>query len=91
MASIGTDDEIAASDCINEQSKLVFRSTCAANLHFKRALCEVLVKSGARAGTVGGCVNDPGFVGPTVRKGGVGAGQGARADGFALLRPTRRG
>jgi len=90
MARIGTDDEIAASDCINEQSKIVFRSTCAANLHFKRALCEVVVKSGARAGTVGGCVNDPGFVGPTVKKGGVGAGQSATADGLVSLASAPR-
>jgi len=69
MAKIGTDDEIAASDCINEHNKILFRSTCAANLHFKRALCEIVVNSGARAGTIEGCVNDPGFVGPTVKKG----------------------
>jgi len=90
MAKIGTDDEIAASDCINEQGKIVFRSTCAANLHFKRALCEVVVKNGARAGTVGGCVNDPGFVGPTVKKGGVGARQGTAADGLGSLASAPR-
>lgn len=91
MAKIGTDDEIAASDCIIEQNKILFRSTCAANLHFKKALCEVVVKSGGRAGTVDGCVNDPGFFGPTVKRGGVGAQRGAAANGFTSLRSARRG
>ena len=72
MARIGTDDEIAASDCIAEQSVGAFRSACAARLHFKRALCEMVVKNGSRAGTVDACVADPGFAGPTVRRGGVG-------------------
>ena len=73
MARIGTDDEIAASDCISQQSQLMFRSSCTAKLHFKKALCEVLVKARTRSGAIDACVNDPGFMGNTVRNGGVGA------------------
>lgn len=91
MAKLETDDEIAASDCINEQERIVFRSTCAANRHFKRALCEVVVKSGARAGTIDGCVDDPSFAGPTVKRGGIGGQRGTSADGHPSLRPARRG
>jgi hypothetical protein len=72
MAAIGTDDEIAASDCIAEQSQLQFENACAARMHFKRALCEQLVASGARTGTVDECVDDAGLVGRTVLNGGVG-------------------
>jgi hypothetical protein len=73
MAKLATDDEIAASDCISEESKIMFRSSCTAKLHFKRSLCEVLVKSGTREGTVDACVDDPTFFGTTVGRGGVGA------------------
>jgi len=73
MARIGTDDEIAASDCISQQSQMMFWSSCTAKLHFKTALCEVLLKVQTRSGTIGACVNDPGFMGNTVRNGGVGA------------------
>lgn len=72
MAKIGTDDEIAASDCIHQQGRIQFPNACAANLHFKRALCEVMQKNGVRNGTVNACVKDPDFAGPTVKKGGVG-------------------
>jgi hypothetical protein len=73
MARLGTDDEIAASDCISKESEIMFRSSCTAKLHFKRSLCEVLVKSGTRKGTVNACVDDPAFFGTTVLHGGVGA------------------
>jgi hypothetical protein len=72
MASIGTDDEIAASDCIAEQSERRFENECAARVHFKRAWCEQLVASGARTGSVDECVVDAGFAGRTVVNGGVG-------------------
>jgi len=39
MASIGTDDEIAASDCIGRERRRVFDGECAAKLHYKRAMC----------------------------------------------------
>ena len=71
MATIGTDDEVAASDCISRESKIMFRSGCHANFYFKRALCEVVVKNASRSGTVDACVEDPQFVGPTVKNGGV--------------------
>jgi hypothetical protein len=73
MAEIGTDDEIAASDCISRQSMVLFGSECAAKLHFKRALCGVAMKRGTGSGTVDACVRDPAFMGSTVRNGGVGA------------------
>jgi len=44
MASIGTDDEIAASDCIGRERRRVFDGECAAKLHYKRAMCELAVK-----------------------------------------------
>jgi hypothetical protein len=70
MAKIGTDDEIAASDCISTENNMVsFRSACTAKLHFKRALCEVVVGTGARLGTVDSCVADEQFVGHTVQNG----------------------
>jgi hypothetical protein len=72
MAQIGTDDEIAASDCISKEHQRAFRSACGAKLHFKRALCEIVVASQARSGTVKACVDDRTFSGPTVRNGGVG-------------------
>lgn len=73
MATIGTDDEIAASDCISGQGGIRFRSDCAARMHFKRALCELSVERRTYDGTVKACTDDPGFVGETVRNGGVGA------------------
>jgi hypothetical protein len=72
MALIGTDDEIPASPCIEEQMDILFRSECSAKAHFKTALCELAVNRGSYGGTVNECVDDAGFVGVTVRNGGVG-------------------
>jgi hypothetical protein len=72
MGKIGTDDEITASECISMQNQLIFPSECSAKLHYKRALCDIVVASHARSGTVDACVADPAFSGLTVRKGGVG-------------------
>ena len=72
MARIGTDDEIAASDCISRESASTFTSACAAKLHFKRALCKTVVDYGTTKRTVDECVKDPAFMGSTVRNGGVG-------------------
>lgn len=72
MLKLETDDEIAASACIGDERRRRFRSACAANTHFKRAMCEVTVRSGTRSGTVDQCVRDPDFKGRTVRRGGVG-------------------
>ena len=72
MASIGTDDEIAASDCIDRERRLVFDGECAAKLHYKRAMCELAVKHDARAAPVAACFADRSFMGRTVRNRGVG-------------------
>lgn len=75
MLKMETDDEIAASDCINEERNKPFPSNCASNLHFKRNMCELMILNGTRAGTVDQCVRDPTFRGRTVEAGGVGAQQ----------------
>lgn len=72
MLKMQTDDEIAVSGCLEEESKTRFPGACASNLHFKRRMCELMIGNGTRAGTVKQCVGDPGFKGRTVRAGGVG-------------------
>lgn len=73
MLKMETDDEIAVSGCIEEHSKIRFRDACAGNTHFKQGMCEQMLRSGTRAGTLEQCVNDPAFKGRTVAAGGVGA------------------
>lgn len=73
MLAMETDDEIAVSGCIEEHRKISFRDACAGNTHFKRGMCERMLRSGSRAGTLEQCVNDPAFKGRTVAAGGVGA------------------
>jgi hypothetical protein len=72
MARIGTDDEIAASDCIDRERRIVFDGACAAKLHYKRAMCELAVHDDTGAASVAVCVADPSFKGRTVRNRGVG-------------------
>lgn len=72
MLTLETDDEIAASACIEQESRRRFRSACAGNTHFKKSMCEVTIRSGTRSGTVDQCVRDPSFKGRTVERGGVG-------------------
>lgn len=72
MASIGTDDEIAASDCINRELARKFDSACQAKTYFKRSLCRLLHEHGTIQGGIEQCVNDPAVQGRTVRQGGVG-------------------
>lgn len=72
MAKLQTDDEIAASACIEAASRMAFPDECAARRHYKRALCEMVIANGARSGSVEKCLDDPGFVGPTVEHQGVG-------------------
>jgi hypothetical protein len=72
MAEIGTDDEIAAMDCIDRELRRQFPDDCAAKRHYKRALCEAAVSRRAVAGSLEGCVEDKDFMGATVRNGGVG-------------------
>lgn len=72
MLRMETDDEIAVSRCIEEEGKARFRDACASNTHFKKRMCEQVIRNGTRAGTLEQCVQDPGFKGRTVRAGGVG-------------------
>ena len=73
MLKMETDDEIAVSGCIEEERKKPFPSSCASNLHFKKSLCEAMVRNGTKGGTVEQCVKDPTFKGRVVEAGGVGA------------------
>ena len=72
MLKMETDDEIAVSGCMAKESKLKFRSACASNTHFKKRMCERMIRNGTRAGTATWCVRDPAFKGRTVGAGGVG-------------------
>jgi hypothetical protein len=72
MLKLETDDEIAASDCIEKELKRKFRNRCAAKLHFKKGMCEAMIRSQTRSGSVAQCVRDPKFMGRTVAAGGVG-------------------
>jgi hypothetical protein len=72
MLKMETDDEIAVSDCIAEERKARFPNACASNTHFKKRMCEQMIRNGTRAGTIGSCVKDPAFKGRTVEAGGVG-------------------
>jgi hypothetical protein len=73
MLKMETDDEIAVSGCIEEEMKKSFPTSCTRNLHFKKNMCEIMVRVGTRLGTVEQCVNDPAFQGRTVENDGVGA------------------
>lgn len=73
MLTMETDDEIAASGCIEEHLKRRFLSSCASNIYFKKLMCEQMIANGTRAGTLDQCLNDPSFKGRTVEHGGVGA------------------
>ena len=68
MAKLETDDEIAASDCIHDESNRKFKTACGAKRHYKQALCALTRERGE---SVKACVADPKFTGPTVRAGGV--------------------
>lgn len=76
MLKMETDDEIAVSGCIEEERRVRFANNCASNLHFKRRMCELMIRNGTRAGTLDLCVNDPAFKGRTIETGGVGAYRG---------------
>jgi hypothetical protein len=73
MFKMETDDEIAVSGCIEEERKKSFPDSCVSNLHFKKGMCEGMIRNGTRSGTVEQCVKDPAFKGRTVEAGGVGA------------------
>ena len=72
MAEIGTDDEIAAMDCISRELRRPFPDDCSARRYYKRALCAGAVSRQAVAGTLESCLEDKDFMGSTVRNGGVG-------------------
>lgn len=73
MLKMETDDEIAVSGCIEEERKKSFPNSCASNLHFKKGMCEAMIRNGTKSGTVDQCVKDPTFKGRVVEAGGVGA------------------
>ena len=72
MLKMETDDEIAVSGCIEKERKRRFANACASNTHFKKRMCERMIRNGTRAGTAMRCVKDPSFKGRTVKAGGVG-------------------
>ena len=72
MAKLETDDEIAAGECLGEEHKRRFRDECEAKRHYKEAMCRLAIERGRRHDDVAACLADPGFVGSTVRNGGVG-------------------
>ena len=71
MAQIGTDDVIAAGPCLERESQVRFRSACNGKLHYKQAMCKLSVRAGSYPGSVDNCVEDPLYIGPTVRNGGA--------------------
>src|SRR5579859_1572810 len=72
MAQLETDDEVAAGACIGRESKKRFTNDCAAKIYYKRQMCRLSVDRNMRKGSVQSCEADSGFIGATVRKGGVG-------------------
>ncbi|MBI2308161.1 MAG: hypothetical protein HYU78_12745 [Rhodocyclales bacterium] len=72
MLALQTDDEIAASRCIEEHLARRFPSECDARTHYKRAMCGLHVAGGASGQSLEACMADPDFMGRTVRHGGVG-------------------
>jgi len=72
MLKMQTDDEIAVSDCIEENRKTAFPTECAAKIHYKRAMCGLFVAGGDSEKAMKKCVLDPHFMGRTVQHGGVG-------------------
>lgn len=90
MLRMETDDEIAVSECIDEQRRVRFANDCAANLHFKARMCELMIRNGTRAGSLELCIDDPTFKGSTVRSGGVGADRDGKGAGQAAGQQSRR-
>lgn len=72
MLTMETDDEIAVSGCIETERQQKFADACASNRHFKRRMCEQMIRNDTRIGTPEQCVADPAFKGRTVEAGGVG-------------------
>jgi hypothetical protein len=72
MAEIGTDDEIAAMDCIGKELQRPFPDDCAAKRHYKAALCGGAISRKTLVGTLESCLADKDFMGYAVRNGGIG-------------------
>jgi len=72
MSKLETDDEIAASSCINAEAARAFNSDCVAKLHYKKRLCGLAIARKQRPNDIKNCLADKTFMGPTVRNGGVG-------------------
>ena len=72
MASMETDDEMAAVPCIMEEGRTHFESACGAKQHYKRELCKLLIDGGSVRGPLERCVSDAAFRGRTVERAGVG-------------------
>lgn len=72
LAQGQTDDLEAVMPCIEKAGRLQFGSDCAAKRHFKRLLCEASFAGSPVYKNVGQCIDDPGFVGPTVQGNGSG-------------------
>lgn len=72
MASLETDDEIAAGECISGHLKRKFADDCAAKKQFKLEMCRLARKRGQRHDSLAACIADARFAGSTVRNEGVG-------------------
>jgi hypothetical protein len=73
MLEMQTDDEIAVSQCLAREGKRRFADACASNTHFKKRMCELMIRNGTKTGSLSACMNDRNFKGRTVRNGGVGS------------------
>lgn len=69
MASLGTDDEIAASVCINRHLQNNAGEACKVKEYYKRALCKILIANDSVPGPLERCVADPKVRGRTVTTG----------------------
>ena len=72
MLKMQTDDEIAVSDCIEQNMKPTTADECAQKLRYKRAMCGLFLASGASEEAIEKCLLDQEFIGRTVKQGGVG-------------------
>ena len=74
MSKLETDDEIAASSCINVELARVFMSDCEAKFYYKKTMCQLAISRKHRQDNIKSCLADKEFKGSTVRNGGVGGG-----------------
>ena len=72
MATLSTDDEIVAGDCIATELRATHGDECATRRHYKHGLCALAIERGLRRGSIEACVGDASFRGSVVRGGGVG-------------------